>query len=54
VASDFYTYFYEVFFHPYAEGSEFTLFALDTELANKMLRVCTMSLPKDETVVCTY
>ncbi len=54
VASDFYTYFYEVFFRPYSEWSDYTLFALDTELANKMLRVCTMNLPKDESVVCTY
>lgn len=54
VASDFYTYFYEVFFRPYSEWSEFTLYALDTELANKMLRVCTINLPKDESVVCTY
>lgn len=54
VASDFYTYFYEVFFHPYSEWSEYKLFALDTELANKMLRVCTMTLPKDERGVCTY
>jgi len=54
VASDFYTYFYEVFFHPYSEWSEYKLFALDTELANKMLRVCTMTLPKDDRWVCTY
>ncbi len=54
VASDFYTYFYEVFFHPYSEWSEFILYALDTDLANKMLRMCTNNLPKDESVVCTY
>lgn len=54
VASDFYTYFYEVFFRPYSEWWEYTLFALDTELANKMLRVCSMNLSKEESVVCTY
>ena len=54
VASDFYTYFYETFFHPYSEWKEFELYAYDTELANKMLRVCSITLQDDEKVVCTY
>ena len=54
VASDFYTYFYETFFHPYAEWSEYQLYAFDTELANKMLRACSTLLPKEERAVCTY
>lgn len=54
VASDFYTYFYETFFHPYAEWQEFQLYAFDTELANKMIRVCSIILPKEDRVVCTY
>ena len=54
VASDFYTYFYETFFHPYSQGEEFQLYALDVELANKMLRVCSTILQDDEKAVCTY
>jgi len=54
VASDFYTYFYEVFYHPYSEGGQYQLYAFDTELANKMLRVCSMKLSDDERAVCTY
>ncbi len=54
VASDFYTYFYETFFHPYSQWEEFQLYAFDTELANKMLRVCTITLQNEERAVCTY
>ena len=54
VASDFYTYFYETFFRPYAEWQEFQIYAFDTELANKMIRVCGITLPKEDRVVCTY
>ena len=54
VASDFYTYFYETFFHPYSEWLEYEIYAFDTELANKMLRVCAITLPDDERAVCTY
>ena len=54
VASDFYTYFYEAFFHPYAEWQDFKIYSEDTELANKMLRVCSMRLQNDERVVCMY
>ena len=54
VASDFYTYFYETFFRPYAEWQEFEIYAFDTELANKMIRVCGIILPSEERVVCTY
>ncbi len=54
VASDFYTYFYETFFHPYSEWEEFQLYAYDTELANKMLRVCSITLQNEEKAVCTY
>ena len=54
VASDFYTYFYETFYRPYSEWESFQIYAFDTELANKMLRVCAMKLPDDEKVVCTY
>ena len=54
VASDFYTYFYETFFHPYSEWEDFQLYAFDTELANKMLRVCSITLQDEEKAVCTY
>ena len=54
VASDFYTYFYETFFHPYSQWEEFQLYAFDTELANKMLRVCSITLQNEEKAVCTY
>ena len=54
VASDFYTYFYETFFHPYSQWEQFQLYAYDTELANKMLRVCSMILKDEEKAVCTY
>ena len=53
-ASDFYTYFYEAFYHPYSEWKEFQLYAYDTELANKMIRACWLILPENERVVCTY
>ena len=54
VASDFYTYFYETFFHPYSEWTQFQLYAYDRELANKMLRVCSITLKNEEKAVCTY
>lgn len=54
VASDFYTYFYETFFHPYSQWKQFQLYAYDTELANKMLRVCSIILKDEEKGVCTY
>lgn len=54
VASDFYTYFYETFFRPYSQWDEFELYAYDTELANKMLRVCSTTLQNEEKAVCTY
>ena len=54
VASDFYTYFYETFFHPYSEWNQYQLYAFDTELADKMIRVCAMRLPLEEKVVCKY
>ena len=54
VASDFYTYFYESFFHPYSEWKQYQIFAFDTELANKMIRVCSIRLSDKEKVVCMY
>ena len=54
VASDFYTYFYETFFRPYSQWEDFQLYALDIELANKMLRVCSIALQDEEKAVCTY
>ena len=54
VASDFYTYFYEAFYHPYSEWKQFQIYAFDIELANKMLRVCSMTLSNEERAVCTY
>lgn len=54
VASDFYSYFYETFFRPYSEWSQFQLYAFDTELADKMLRVCNMRISSEENVVCIY
>ena len=54
VASDFYTYFYESFYHPYSEWKQYQIYAFDTELANKMIRVCSMKLQEDEKAVCNY
>lgn len=54
VASDFYTYFYEAFFRPYSEWSLYNIYAIDTELADKMIRLCAIRLPKEENVVCNY
>ena len=54
VASDFYTYFYEAFFHPYAEWQKYEIYTQDVELANKMLRVCSLKLTDEEKVVCMY
>ena len=54
VASDFYTYFYETFYRPYSEWSQYQLYAIDTDLADKMIRVCAIRLPKEENVVCNY
>lgn len=53
-SSDFYTYFYEAFFHPYSEWKKFEIYAYDRDLAEKMLRVCNIRLQWDENVVCTY
>ena len=54
VASDFYTYFYEVFYRPYSEWSQYQLYAIDTDLAEKMIRLCAVRLPKEENAVCNY
>ena len=54
VPTDFYTYFYEAFFHPYSEWSQYQLYAFDIELANKMLRLCSMRLSGRDKIVCTY
>ena len=54
VSSDFYTYFYEAFYHPYSEWQQYQLYAFDTELADKMIRVCSIRLPEEEKVVCSY
>lgn len=54
VSSDFYTYFYEVFYRPYSEWWKFELFAFDTELADKMIRVCNIRLTEKDRVICTY
>jgi len=53
-ASDFYTYFYETFYHPYADWAEFQIYAFDTGLWEKMIRVCNLLLPENERVVCEY
>ena len=54
VPSDFYTYFYEAFYRPYSEGSQYQLYAIDTDLADKMIRVCAIRLTKEENAVCNY
>lgn len=54
VASDFYTYFYEVFYRPYSEWSQYQLYAIDTDLAEKMIRLCAVRLPREENAVCNY
>ena len=54
VSSDFYTYFYEAFYRPFAEWTSYQIFAYDSELANKMIRVCSMKLSDEEKAVCNY
>ena len=54
VASDFYTYFYEVFYRPYSEWYQYQLYAIDTELAEKMTRLCAVRLTKEWIAVCNY
>ena len=54
VASDFYTYFYEAFYRPYSEWSQYQIYAIDTDLADKMIRLCAVKLPKEENAVCNY
>ena len=54
VASDFYTYFYEAFYRPYSEWTQYQIYAFDTDLAENMLRVCNLKLSADEQVFCTY
>ena len=54
VASDFYTYFYEAFYRPFSEWEHYQVYAYDGELANKMIRVCSMKLPEEEKAVCNY
>ena len=54
VASDFYTYFYETFYHPYSEWSQYQLYAIDTDLAEKMIRLCAIRLSKEDNAVCNY
>jgi hypothetical protein len=54
VASDFYTYFYEAFYHPFADWKPYQIYSFDTELANKMIRVCSMKLSDEEKAVCNY
>ena len=54
VASDFYTYFYEAFYRPFSEWGDYQIFSLNSELANKMIRVCSMKLSEEENVVCNY
>ena len=54
VSSDFYTYFYEAFYRPFAEWTSYQIFAYDSELANKMIRVCSMKLSDEEKTVCNY
>lgn len=54
VTSDFYTYFYEVFYRPYSEWAQYEIYAYDTELAEKMLRVCNLRLSWEDRVICSY
>ena len=54
VASDFYTYFYEAFYRPFSEWKKYDVYSLDAELANKMIRVCSIKLSEEEKAVCNY
>lgn len=54
VDSDFYTYFYEAFYHPYSLWENFDIYEYDTQLADKMLQVCAMRLADTQRAVCTY
>jgi len=54
VASDFYTYFYEAFYRPFSEWENHQIYSLDSELANKMIRVCSIKLSEEEKAVCNY
>jgi hypothetical protein len=52
--ADFYRYFYTVFFAPYAQGTDFTLYKQHPELAQNYLTVCTTLLQDADTTVCEY
>lgn len=52
--SDFYSYFYEVFFRPYAEGKVHTLYLQDMSLAQKYLQYCNQLFTGKEKAVCAY
>lgn len=54
VDSDFYTYFYEAFYHPYSLWENFDIYEYDTQLADKMLQVCAMRIADTQRAVCTY
>ncbi|MDR2541804.1 MAG: hypothetical protein LBD11_08995 [Candidatus Peribacteria bacterium] len=52
--ADFFNYFYNVFFAPYIQGKEFTLYQQNPELAQNYLIVCTSILPTQDTAICEY
>ncbi|MDR0650214.1 MAG: hypothetical protein LBG59_02120 [Candidatus Peribacteria bacterium] len=50
--SDFFTYFYEVFFVPYRQGEEYTRYAQNPQLAQQYVQVCNQLFTND--AVCAY
>ncbi|GHV21731.1 hypothetical protein FACS189428_2640 [Clostridia bacterium] len=52
--ADFFNYFYNVFFAPYIQGKEFTLYQQNPELAQNYLIVCSSILSDEDTTICEY
>ncbi|GHW02528.1 hypothetical protein AGMMS50249_3140 [candidate division SR1 bacterium] len=55
-ASDFYSYFSEVFFKPYAKGGELNIYKANPSLAKQYISSCETFLASDQTLssVCAY
>lgn len=52
--SDFYTYFYSVFFQPYQKGEDFKLYQANPNLADKYLLACQKTFTWQDIALCKY
>lgn len=52
--SDFYSYFYEVFFLPYSKGVDYFLYVQNPNLAENYLTHCFQSLQGADQAICEY